>query len=219
MTYTLDQGGEHWKRQDHVDAWAERKAALSEERAIGFQHLLDALPGDTEAHLRILDLGAGDGTVAGLLLERFPNAMAELVDFSEPMMEEGRRSLAMFEGRFRYHFWDMSIGPFPEALTRGAPFDAIVSGAAIHHLVNDRKGWIVEESHRLTRPGGIFANYDLYRDPDATFGPDEGHNAACATLAEASDHLERAGYHDVEILARVPRPARRTEMALMLGRA
>ena len=43
---------------------------------------------------RVLDLGCGDGVLAGAILARHPEADPVLADFSEPMLDAARKRLA-----------------------------------------------------------------------------------------------------------------------------
>ena len=49
---------------------------------------------------RFLDLGAGDGALSAVLLDRYPNAEAVVVDFSEPMLAAARDRLGSAAARF-----------------------------------------------------------------------------------------------------------------------
>jgi hypothetical protein len=162
-----------------------------------------------------VDLGAGDGTVSAHILSRYQHATGELVDFSEPMIEEGQRKLNPFSGRYSYFRWDMNVGVWPAEIL--GPFDAIVSAAAIHHLDNERKRWLTTQVLPHLVRGGVFANLDAFRDPIATFGPDEIHGATCATLEETRGFLTDAGFANVEIKAVMPRPERKSLSALVVG--
>lgn len=166
--------------------------------------------------LRIVDLGAGDGKVASVVLDHFQQASAILVDFSVPMMEKGQETLKRFEGRCRYELWDMNEGEWPDHL-RG-PYDAAVSSAAIHHLVNPRKQWLASAVLDRLVLGGIFANYDLFRNPDAVFAEDDVHGRTCATIEEATDFLKNSGFKDILLTERLPRPKHQGELALLIGR-
>jgi tRNA (cmo5U34)-methyltransferase len=215
VTDVLGSGGYHWQSSERVSAWAARKRALGSDRREGFALMLQALPEDRSTPLRILDLGAGDGTVAGAILDEFPASRAVLVDFSEPMIEQGMQHLTRFTGRFRYVRWDMNGGAWPPELD--GPYDVVASSAAIHHLENPRKRWLAGEVIDRLAAGGVFANYDLFRAPDAKFGEDEVHDRTCATLDEATSFLEEAGYVDITVGARAPRPPRQAELALIIG--
>src|SRR5687767_10673441 len=84
---------------------------------------------------RFLDLGCGDGTVARAVLSRHPDAQAVLIDFSEPMLEVAREQLPDAIVK-RADFGSPDWLPAVESLR---PFDAVVSGYAIHHQSDERK--------------------------------------------------------------------------------
>ena len=150
------------------------------------------------------------------MLDTYPRAEAVLVDFSPVMMEKGGERMLRFGDRYRYETWDMNVGGWPPGLT--GPFDAIVSSAAIHHLQNERKKWLAEAIFARLAEDGVFANYDLYRNPDAIYGHDEVHDKALATIGEARQFLEGSGYRGVSVSARSARPSHQGEVALLVGR-
>lgn len=140
------------------DEWGDRGRVaeyLSREiphRAIAEEMLLEALPSRIE---RVLDLGTGDGRLLAAIRDRYPDALAVGIDTSEPMLA---RAADRFEAdplvEFRTH--DLAV-PFADM----GPLDAVVSGLAIHHLEDERKGELFEEINTLLTPGGVFANLDL----------------------------------------------------------
>lgn len=212
----LEGGGHHWKSEQHVARWAGFERAMAPQRKIGFSRMLDQISTDQNSPLTILDLGAGNGIVAGIVLEHFPNSTATLVDFSVPMVEKGQVQLESFNGRFHYEMWDMNVGNWPEILQ--GPFDAVVSSAALHHLENHRKEWLIREVAERLVPGGVFANYDLFRNPDAEFAENDVHGKACATTAEWVQFLLQADYAEISITARYPRPQHQGELVLVSAR-
>ena len=107
---------------------------------------------------RFLDLGCGDGTVAQAVLNRFPDAEAVLVDFSEPMLAAARERLIdvsprVLQADFGNPEWTRMVEEF-------APFDAVVSGYAIHHQPDQRKRELYGEIFALLSPGGAFVNVE-----------------------------------------------------------
>lgn len=141
---------DEWSQPGRV---AEYLSRAIPHRATAEAMLLEALPEQVE---RVLDLGTGDGRMLALVRERHPHAAAVGVDSSEPMLE---RAAERFGGgappvELRSHELEL---PLAEA----APFDAVVSGLAIHHLENERKRGLFGEVHELLSPGGVFANLDL----------------------------------------------------------
>lgn len=114
--------------------------------------LLEAMPPRVE---RFLDLGTGDGRMLALVRSRHPGAAAIGLDSSAPMLA---RAAARFEGDPLVELRAHELGtPLPV----DGPFDAIVSGLAIHHLEDERKRELFGEIHALLAPGGVFANLDL----------------------------------------------------------
>jgi tRNA (cmo5U34)-methyltransferase len=113
---------------------------------------------------RVLDLGSGDGPLTAALLARYPAADAILVDFSAPMLAA---AAARFAGRTpppRLVDADLSE-PTWRAPLAPVPFDAVVSGFAIHHLLDDRKRALYGEVFALLAPGGIFVNIEHVASP------------------------------------------------------
>jgi len=209
-------GGYEWRTAEHVQRYFARLQALTDERKAGFAGLLGELPPDTNVPLRIVDLGAGDGAIAELVLDTYPCAEAVLVDFSAIMMDKGTERMRRFGDRYRYVSWDMNVGDWPPDLT--GPFDAVVSSAAIHHLQNDRKKWLAAAVYARLAEGGVYANYDLFRNPDAVYPDDEVHDRTLATIDQARQFLADTRYADISVTVRSARPSHQGEVALLVGR-
>ncbi len=116
------------------------------------QMLLEALPSRVE---RFLDLGCGDGRMVALVRSRHPEARAVGLDASEPMLARAADRFAA-DPMVELHAHELGL-PLPVE----GPFDAVVSGLAIHHLEDERKRALFGEVQALLVPGGIFANLDL----------------------------------------------------------
>lgn len=114
--------------------------------------LLDALPERVE---RFLDLGTGDGRLAALIVSHRPGSQGVAVDASPPMLA---RAAERFEGEARIELVDHDLD---RPMTVSGPFDAVVSGLAMHHLSDARKRSLFGEIRALLVPGGVFANLDL----------------------------------------------------------
>lgn len=116
------------------------------------QMLLEALPPRVE---RFLDLGSGDGRMIALVRSLHPEARAVGLDTSEPMLARAADRFAA-DPLVELHAHDLGL-----PLTVEGPFDAVVSGLAIHHLEDERKRELFGEVWALLVPGGVFANLDL----------------------------------------------------------
>jgi SAM-dependent methyltransferase len=152
------------KAASHVNLWASTEHALDylkqadsiPHRTDGEAALLDCVP--TSAR-RFLDLGSGDGRLLRLLRIDRPKASAVAVDFSPVMLEELRKSFAA----------DPSVTVVEHDLDEPLPnlgrFDAVVSGFAIHHLIDARKRSLYAEVYDCLEPGGAFCNLEHVSSP------------------------------------------------------
>jgi SAM-dependent methyltransferase len=147
-----------------VNKWAEPShatgyLAIADEiphRHEGERALLERMP--TGAR-RILDLGAGDGRLLALALDRSPLASGIAVDFSPAMLERARRR---FSGDHRVAVLEHDLDrPLPAC----GPFDAVVSSFAIHHLAHPRKRALYAEVFHLLAPAGVFCNLEHVSSP------------------------------------------------------
>jgi len=109
---------------------------------------------------RFLDIGAGDGLLSAVMLSRFPDAEAVLVDFSPPMLAAAAERLAALATEPRFIAADLASPAWLNEVHQHAPFDAIVSGFAIHHLSDERKRQLYAELLPLLAPGGAFAHIE-----------------------------------------------------------
>jgi|1185.fasta_scaffold70098_1 SAM-dependent methyltransferase len=109
---------------------------------------------------RFLDLGSGSGLLAIAILTRHPGARATLVDNSEPMMDAARDLLGEDITLPAFVLADLGDPGWTDAVAADGPYDAIVSGFAIHHLDNDRKRALIAEVLPLLAPGAMFINVE-----------------------------------------------------------
>ena len=113
-----------------------------------------------ERHVgRFLDLGAGAGAFAELVMCAHPASTGALVDFSEPMIAAAQGRLAPYAGRWEYVTGDLSQAAWTAALPAGR-YDAVVSAFCIHHLPDERKRALYGEAYDLLAPGGLFLNWE-----------------------------------------------------------
>jgi ubiquinone/menaquinone biosynthesis C-methylase UbiE len=154
--------GEVWKRTDVATAFlAERSSALPD-RQQQLSVLLRLLRAGRPPR-RVLDLGAGDALLLATVLDAFPEASGIAIDFSPPMLEKARSRLASFGARSSVVEADLSTPAWRSAAS--GPFDAVVSGYAIHHLSHPRKRSLYEEVFALLAPGGAFVNCEHVASP------------------------------------------------------
>jgi tRNA (cmo5U34)-methyltransferase len=125
-----------------------------------FAVMLQVVENGRQPVRRFLDLGAGDGVLSAVMLARYPAAEPVLVDFSPPMLTAAKERLASQGTQATFVRADLGTPVWREAVETYAPFDAIVSSFAIHHLEDERKRALYGELLELLAPGGTFAHIE-----------------------------------------------------------
>jgi SAM-dependent methyltransferase len=156
---------EVWKRRDVAAAFLDERSLLIPDRQRQLDVLLRLLRRTPREPRRILDLGTGDGILLATALEAFPEATGVGVDFSPLMLERARERLARFGGRAATVEADLQSAAW-QARVPG-PFDAVISGLAIHHFPDERKKTLYQEVHGLLTDGGVFVNCEHVASPTA----------------------------------------------------
>lgn len=152
--------GEAWKSEELVRKYLGDIRGAIPLAAEQIEVMLRVLGARGEALERLLDVGCGNGVLSAAVMERHPGSRATLVDFSEPMLEAARSNLAPFGERCRIARADLSSEEWSASIREDGPFDAVVSGFAIHHLTDERKRALYREIFGLLKPGGMFVNSD-----------------------------------------------------------
>jgi tRNA (cmo5U34)-methyltransferase len=147
-----------WKSDASVAQWVATEEERERARVWPRRLLAELLPFEEDDPFTFVDLGAGTGAAARAVLDRYPASSAVLADYSPQMMEEGRRTLADYEGRYRYVEIDMAAGRWPAELAGG--LQAVISSLCVHHLTDDRKQALFREIYERLAPGGWYLNYD-----------------------------------------------------------
>jgi tRNA (cmo5U34)-methyltransferase len=194
--------GATWHSQEKVAEYLGRVGGLPA-RIAGEGALAEILP---RAPSSLLDLGCGDGRLAGLVLAARPSVAAVVaVDRSEPMLAAAR---ARFAGDAR-----VAVAPHDlvEPITALGSFDVVVSGFAIHHLEHERKQSLFHEVASVLRPGGLFANLEVVacaseelqrRFYDAIGRPDGDPEDRLAPVEPQLDWMRTAGLRNVDCVWR-----------------
>jgi ubiquinone/menaquinone biosynthesis C-methylase UbiE len=154
---------EVWKQREVAAAFLNERSLLIPDRQRQLDVLVRVLRLAPRPPGRVLDLGAGDAILLAAVLEAFPQASGIAVDFSPLMLEQARGRLARYGPRATTVEADLQSPGWRSGLT--GPFDAVVSGFAIHHLPDDRKRTLYAEIHDLLAAGGTFLNCEHVASP------------------------------------------------------
>lgn len=152
-----------WGAQGKVAYFFANADTLIPKRSEQLRLLVDLFVWPPEEPLTVLDLGAGFGALTEEILTRYPNSTVSCVDGSAEMMKLARERLAKYGERVRLHFADLATSSWQDGVR--APFHAVVSAIAIHHLTDERKRALYREVFALLRPGGLFLNNDAVTTP------------------------------------------------------
>jgi len=158
MPDTTDTNEAIWKSEAAISHWVSTAEDRERRRADERRLMAELLPFDDDQEFTLVDLGAGTGAAAQVVLDLYPGAQAILADYSLQMMEQGRKDLARLEDRFVYVEFDLSRGPWPSAIP--GEVDAVISSLCVHHLPDERKGTLFTEIFDHLTAGGWYLNYD-----------------------------------------------------------
>lgn len=161
--------------------------------------------------LRLLDVGAGTGTLALAALERWPAIHVTGIDPSGGMLELARRAAEERLPEVLRAQLATAVAPADQLPFDDASFDHAMSSFVLQ-LVRSRKAALAEVL-RVLRPGGTFAwaawqHSDVPYEPDriandeldqAGFDPPEGGGRPgdIASAAAAAAGMRRAGFREV----------------------
>ena len=136
---------------DPTLAYYETDAAriTADYEAVDLGATLERIVGRLPAAARVLELGAGSGRDAALLLGRGFEVTA--LDGSQAMAERAASLHPELAGRIRVHRLPAPL-PFADAA-----FDAVLSLATLMHLTRGAIAEVLTECRRVLRPGGTLA--------------------------------------------------------------
>ena len=145
-----------WSNADHATEVLARRSTFPW-RDTAYEHLMEWIP---DAARRVLDLGCGDGLVAGRVFDARPGVEVVACDFSAAMLTRARER---FSATPRVTVVEHNLDePLPADWGR---FDAVVSAFAIHHVVDERKRALYTEVLERLEPGGVFCNLEHVASP------------------------------------------------------
>ncbi len=130
---------------------------LASQQAEVLLRLLGALPGKVQT---FADIGCGGGRVGRTLLAAWPEAKGVFSDYNQTMLDACRESTKPYGSQVVCLEADFADPQWKDLHAAHGPYDAIVSGFAIHHQPHRRKRSLYADIFELLRPGGIFVNIE-----------------------------------------------------------
>ncbi len=124
------------------------------------------VPPDPAGTPLVLEIGTGTGVTTLHLLSNLPAARITCIDNGPAMLEQARRNLAdalaedrltLIETDALSHLRDIPA----ESL------DIVASAYTLHNFLDGYRGRVLEEIHRVLKPGGVFVNGDRYALDDS----------------------------------------------------
>jgi tRNA (cmo5U34)-methyltransferase len=127
------------------------------EREVQLETICRLIPAVSEP-FQVLELCCGEGLLAEMILERFPNCTLYGYDGSAEMLGQASARLARFGNRFAPQLFDLAADDW-----RRPAFSpqAVVSTLCIHHLDGRQKAKLFGDVARLLGPGGVLLIADL----------------------------------------------------------
>lgn len=216
---------EDWFDEDFVNSWLNQQDERGEERQRQFNMVRALVPKTPDQPFRYLNIGAGPGHLDEVLLSRFTEAEATLLDGSLAMLAAARRRLDPFEGRAEFVQANLASHDWLGGVK--GPFDLVVSTIAIHNLRDPRRvRELYAEIFGLMGHGSLFLNLDYVRlagptleplagwarnDPEAGFNGTHGGRGLPGTVEEQLGWLREGGFATAECLWR------EFQIALLVG--
>ena len=117
--------------------------------------ILQLIPFETNAHIKVLDLGAGTGILSALILQAFPQANVLAFDIAEKMLKVCQTNLSAYQERLTLQQGNLAEDDF------GNRYDLVVSGLAIHHLDSAGKQTLFKKLFQSMNSGGILLIRDI----------------------------------------------------------
>lgn len=146
-----------WNEQ-HSQLFIDYGRYFVPERELQYETICTLLDPPIGTPPHIIDLCCGQGLLAEMLLNRFPESIVHGFDGSPTMLQAAQERLAHYGERFQPMHFDLAATPW-----RTPPWQtyAVVSSLAIHHLDAHQKQQLFRDIHHLLIDQGMLVIADL----------------------------------------------------------
>lgn len=141
-----------WRREEKVRHFLKVADLVIPRRREQIEFIVQLIPHEPSAPIRVLDLGSGQGTLTEAVLEAFPNSRVVCLDGSALMMKIGMERLGKYQNRVSFVLEELDDLSWLKSID--GKFDAVVSSLAIHHLSDRRKKALFREIWGITKDKG-----------------------------------------------------------------
>jgi len=117
--------------------------------------LVEAIPFEHSAPIKVIDLGCGTGTISKRIINIFPNAAITCLDIAPNMIEVAKQKMKEYPGT------TFQVGDF-QNYEFNDKYNVVVSSLALHHLPTDiGKQNFCKKIFNSLLPNGVFYNGDI----------------------------------------------------------
>ena len=155
------------KSPDEIEGWTEGDSRLFLENGVQYipsrrvmiEALRDLMPANGGGPRHVVELGAGDGTLAQAVLDRFPGCSYTALDGSETMLERLREALGGYGDRAAVRRFMLEDKRWRRELPR--PLDAVLASLVLHHLSAEGKRELFRDVAMRLEAGGALLIADI----------------------------------------------------------
>ena len=155
------------KSPDEIEGWTEGDSRLFLENGVQYipsrrvmiEALRDLMPANGGGPRHVVELGAGDGTLAKAVLDRFPACSYTALDGSDTMLERLREVLGGYGDRAAVRRFMLEDKRWRRELPR--PLDAVLASLVLHHLSAEGKRELFRDVAMRLEAGGALLIADI----------------------------------------------------------
>ena len=149
---------EHWTEADS-EAFVDRGDIFVPSREEQIDTICSLIPAETEEQFTVVEFGAGDGSLAVAVLQKFPRCQYIALDGSEVMRNKLRGVLVPFQDRVEVNHFELEDEQWRGALPK--QLRCVLTSLVVHHLEGEGKQKLFSDMAARLEEGGAFILGDL----------------------------------------------------------